>query len=128
MLIHTTAYQQGHFDEYRVIRTWLNAAKASGELMRLCESVYAEEKDEFRLDDLREGYPDYAKLSEVNDVFPDFEEIRGEIEEITGTITNIRFDDDGEIQYNSGLHLCVDNCSANRIAEEGIHSMKSFLP
>lgn len=121
MLIHTTALQRGHFEEYDVIKRWLNAAKASGELIEICEKIYTDEKDEFRLDDLRSGYPDYAKLSDVNDVFPDFVDIRDEIEEIIGTITNIQFDDEREIHYNSGLHLCVDNCSANRIAEDGIH-------
>lgn len=121
MLIHTTALQRGHFEEYDVIRKWLNTAKITGDLMQICEMAYAEEKDEFRLKDLREGYPDYARMSDVNDLFPDFEEIRNEIEEIIGTITNIQFDDSRSIQYSSGIHLCVDNCSANRIAEEGIH-------
>ena len=121
MLIHTTALQKGHFEEYDIIKRWLNSAKISGELIRICKSTYEEEKDEFRLKDLEEGYPDYARLSKVNDEFPAFEDLREEIEEIIGTITNIEFDDQRAIRYNSGIHLCVDNCSANRIAEEGIH-------
>ena len=121
MLIHTTALQRGHFEEYNVIRKWLNTSKVSGELMQICRMSYSDEKDEFRLKDLREGYPDYARMSDVNDEFPDFKEIQNEIEDIIGEITNIQFDDTKSIMYSSGIHLCVDNCSANRIAEEGTH-------
>ena len=82
MLIHTTALQKGHFIEYDAIKKWLNVARVSGEMIRVCENVYAEEKNEFKLEDLREGYPDYAKMSGVNDVFPEFADIREEIDEI----------------------------------------------
>lgn len=120
MLIHTTPIQNGHFEEYEMLQQWFKKEVATGNILALCKSTYEEEKGEFRLKDLEEGYPEYAKLKEVSDEFPDFCEIKDEINCMIKNIVNIRLGDDGKLTYNkNGIHLCVDNCKANRIAEEG---------
>lgn len=120
MLIHTTSIQNGHYEEYCAIQRWFMQDKEK--ILSLCENVYQEEKDEFRLKDLREGYPEYAKLDFVNDEFPEFIEIKDDIRCLLSEVTNIGLGDDKELVYTeNGIHLCVDNCSAKKMAEEGTY-------
>lgn len=122
MLIHTTSIQNGHFEEYEVLKNWLLRERKTGKILSLCEQIYSAEKDEFRLDDLREGYPKYAKLQDVCDVFPDFETLKPDIITMLNEVVNIKMGEEKEpIYHENGIHLCVDNCSANRIAEEGTY-------
>lgn len=122
MLIHTTAIQNGHFEEYEILQQWFKREYSSGKILRLCKSVYETEKEEFRLKDLEEGYPEYAKLGSVNDDFPDFSGIEEEINVMIKEVVNIELGDNKQFIYNGeGVHLCVDNCRANRVAEEGTY-------
>ncbi|MBD5520788.1 MAG: Z1 domain-containing protein [Lachnospiraceae bacterium] len=122
MLIHTTAIQNGHFEEYEVLRSWLKRESATGKILILCNEVYEAEKENFRLSDLKEGYPKYANLDKVCDVFPNFEDIKEDIYQMLYNIINIELGDEKQLIYHEdGIHLCVDNCSANRIAEEGTY-------
>lgn len=122
MLIHTTAIQNGHFEEYEVLKNWLEREHATGKIEKLCEKVYESEKDEFRLKDLEEGYPDYSLISSVNDEFPDFNKLRPEINELISNIVNIELGEEKQLKYSeSAVHLCVDNCRANRMAAEGTY-------
>lgn len=120
MLIHTTSIQNGHYEEYEALKKWLSQDK--NKILTLCESVYNDEKDEFRLSDLGEGYPEYAKLDTVNDVFPEFSDLRDDVLVMLSEVTNIGLGDDKELFYSeNGIHLCVDNCSAKKMAEEGTY-------
>lgn len=120
MLIHTTSIQNGHFEEYDTLRAWLIRESQTGKILNLCRQVYEREKDEFRLQDLAEGYPEYAQLSAVNDDFPPFDSLEEEISLLLSDIVNIELGEDKALVYHpNGIHLCVDNCSANRVAEEG---------
>lgn len=122
MLIHTTAIQKGHFSEYEVLKGWLKTGSSNGNILSLCKLVYENEKDAFRLSDLKEGFPEYAKIDEVNDEFPDFEYIRKEIEGLLSEIVNIQLAEDKSLVWHeNAIHLCVDNCKANRVAEEGTY-------
>lgn len=120
MLIHTTAKQNGHYEVNEALKTWLK--KDMNELLSFCEDVYLEEKNAFRLTDLREGYPEYAKLQEVNDEFPEFAELKEDISQLIRGVTNISMEENGELKYtDTGLHICVDNCSAQKMAEDGTY-------
>ena len=120
MLIHTTSIQNGHYEEYEALKRWLSQDK--NKILTLCESVYNDEKDEFRLSDLGEGYPEYAKLDAVNDVFPEFSDLRDDVLVMLSEVTNIGLGDEKELIYSeNGIHLCVDNCSAKKMAEEGTY-------
>lgn len=122
MLVHTTSAQSGHFDAYNILRNWLQGRSNVNEILSLCRTVYAVERDEFRLKDLQEGYPEYARLDKVCDNFPEFEALEDEIRTMIGDVVNIELGEEKELIYHeSGLHLCVDNCSANRMAEEGTY-------
>ena len=122
MLIHTTAIQNGHFEEYDTLRSWLVREGRTGKILSLCEKVYSDERDEFRLKDLKEGFSEYAKIDEVNDDFPEFSEIKDDISSLVKDVVNIELGDDKSLIYHeNGIHLCVDNCKANRVAEEGTY-------
>lgn len=122
MLIHTTSIQNGHFEEYDVLKNWLIRENQTGKILELCKTVYTRERNEFRLTDLKEGYPEYAALNTVNDHFPEFVEIQSEIQELLSDIVNIELGENKALTYTTkGLHLCVDNCRANKVAEEGTY-------
>lgn len=122
MLIHTTSIQNGHFEEYDTLKNWLVREAKTGKIVNLCKEVYLEERDEFRLKDLIEGYPEYGKIEEVNDDFPDFSDMKSDIATLISDIVNIEMGEDKSLSYHQdGIHLCVDNCRANRVAEEGTY-------
>ena len=122
MLIHTTALQNGHFGEYEVLKAWLERERSTGRILSLCESIYEEEKGRLTPEILRECYPDYAALDEVDGSFPEFGSIQSEISLLLSDIRNIMMGDDKKLSYGEdAIHLCVDNCKANRVAEDGIY-------
>lgn len=122
MLVHTTAMQRSHFEEYDILKNWLLRGRVSGEILSLCEAVYAVEKDEFTLEDLRSSYPKYGRINEVNGDFPDFADIKPEIDLLLSRVENIVMAEDRSTDYHKdAIHLCVDNCGANRHAEEGTY-------
>lgn len=122
MLIHTTSIQNGHFEEYDTLKNWLIRESGAGKIISLCEQVYSEEKDEFRLSDLKEGFPKYSKMSDVCDEFPEFSVLKTDIEIMIKDIVNIELGEEKELIYHeNGIHLCVDNCRANKVAEEGTY-------
>lgn len=122
MLIHTTALQNGHLSEYEAIRDWMMRERNTGSILSLCESVYSDEVQQFTFDDLKNGYPDYGNINKVIANMPAFEEIKNEIESILSGIENILMGEDKELTYHeNAVHLCVDNCKANKYAEDGTY-------
>lgn len=118
MLVHTSSIQKEHFVIYDEIQNWL-ADKSK--VIDYCREVYTKEAHTITKADLQEANPDYGLLSSVRDDMPTFEELLGELNDLLSGITNILLGEDKSLEYTSGLHLCVDNCSANREAEEGTY-------
>lgn len=122
MLIHTTALQNGHLSEYEALKEWLNRERFTGSIVCLCESVYNDEIERFTYEDLKNGYPDYGNLNKVNPIMPPFSEIKAEIESLLSGVENILMGEDKQLSYHeNGIHLCVDNCKANKYAEDGTY-------
>lgn len=122
MLIHTTSLQGGHFEEYEVLKSWLKREQNTGSILERCKKVYEFEKTQFTYEDLKTGYPDYGRLSKVNAEFPDYCKIEPEIDLMLSFIVNIMMGEDKQPEYyENGIHLCVDNCKANKMAEEGTY-------
>ena len=122
MLIHTTALQFGHFEEYDILRNWLSEKRNVTSILASCRTVYEKEKTAFTFEDLRTNYPDYGLLDSVDRSFPDFDEIEGEIGLLLSSVENIMMDEDKQLSYHeNGIHLCVDNYIASRAAEEGTY-------
>lgn len=118
MLVHTSAKQNDHFRVFDAIKNWLMGTPIDV-LLSYCEKVYDAEKDKITTEDIRLANPKYNVDSITLTECPAFADIRSELREIISEITSIKLDDENKIYYTDGLHLCVDNCSANRWAEEG---------
>lgn len=122
MLIHTTAIQNGHFEEYDALRGWLKVESKTGNIIQLCKEIYNYEKDKFTLESLKTCYPDYSLLEEVDGSFPDFSQIESDIQLIASNIVNIQMGENKtQIYSEDSIHLCVDNCKANRMADDGMY-------
>ncbi len=118
MLIHTAAIQNHHFVIYERVRYWLSK---TDEVISLCRSIYDIEIHSVTKEDLMEANPDYGFIDEINEVYPIFDELIGEITGLLGDIRNIELGENKKLEYGDGIHLCVDNCKANKEAEEGTY-------
>ncbi|MFW2491721.1 Z1 domain-containing protein [Clostridium chromiireducens] len=120
MLIHTSQRQQHHKCIADEIRRWLETNEIGG-ILESCEETWKEETLKFTFDKFRLQYPDYAQEDSEINRYPNFDEIKPQIKILLVEITNIQLDDDGELRYHSGIHICIDNCANNGINEEGMH-------
>ena len=118
MLIHTASIQNHHFTLYERVQYWLKHDK---NILELCKQVYEEEIYSVTLDDLLLANPEYGFADQVETSYPNFKQIEEEIIDLLNDIRNIELGDDNSFEYGSGIHLCVDNCRANREAEEGTY-------
>lgn len=48
------------------------------------------------------------------------------MEELAGSVSSIMMDEEGELCYNRGIHLCIDNCSNNGLTEDGMHMRLAY--
>ena len=116
MLIHTTSIQKQHFNVYDAVKLWL---ANSSEVINVCKCVYSREKDSVTKADLQAANPDYGYLDTIEETYLEFATILPEIYSLVNDIRSILLDDDKKLQYGTGVHVCVDNCRANKEAEEG---------
>lgn len=116
MLLHTTAIQNQHFNVYDAVQIWL---KNKDEVLERCEKIYACEKGTVTKEELKVANPDYGFMDEVHDDYPEFNAISTEIMILLNDVRNILLDDNKTLQYGKGIHICVDNCKANKEAEKG---------
>ena len=118
MLIHTAAIQNYHFVVYERVQSWLNKTT---EVIETCQNIYDIEVHSVTKEDLKGANPDYGFISEINEDYPEFEDIEEEIIALLSDIRNITLGDEKEFEYGGGIHLCVDNCRANKEAEDGTY-------
>jgi Z1 domain. len=119
MLVHTSQQQQHHQQVSDAISQWIRTEERS-QLHLLCQKLWDTETKELTLKTFRDRYVNYGRNdSEIND-YPAFDKLVTQIDILLEDITNIPLGDDGELQYNSHLHLCIDNCANNGINDEGM--------
>ena len=118
MLIHTTPIQNYHFIIYERVQQWLLHGT---DIIEYCKVIYEEEINRVTVDDLKAANPNYGFLDEISTNYPSFNDLRDEIGGLLSDVRNIELSDDKETEYGNGVHLCVDNCRANKEAEEGTY-------
>lgn len=118
MLIHTAAIQNYHFVVYERVLSWLNKTE---EVIQACEDIYKTEINSVTVHDLEMANPKYGFIDEISEQYPDFKDLKDEILFMIKNITNILLGDEKKLEYGEGIHLCVDNCRANKEAEEGTY-------
>ena len=124
MLIHTSQKQAHHQAIAESVRDWLKNNK--GEIVERCESLYAEETTRFTKTGLRNVFPDYEHPDEEIWDYPTFAEIKGYVIELLTQVTSIMLDDEGDLHYSRGIHLCIDNCANNGKSDDGMHMRLAY--
>ena len=121
MLVHTSQKTRDHQHIADAIDEWFTPINYD-EIIALCEDVYQEQTENFTKGILREEYRDYGiPDDEIND-YPDYREIEKEISHIVNlNLNKIRLNENEELKYGEGIHLCIDNCMNNGINEENEH-------
>lgn len=120
MLIHTSQKQVHHDNVHDVIKQWLDNIDIN-DLLEKCSRLWEDETNRFTFEDFKDQYPNYAREDEEINKYPNFESIASEITEIASYSTNIPLGEDGQLSYHTSLHICVDNCSNNRVTDEGMY-------
>lgn len=117
MLVHTSQIVQHHDNLSNVIVAWVNQTDED-ELLQKCKSVWETETENLSLGEFNEQYPDYGLKDTVDD-YPCFDEIEPEVRLILSVKLNpIKLNEEGELSYHRGIHLCVDNSRNNGINDE----------
>ncbi len=120
MLIHTSPRVSYHWAEYETVIDWLKGVNKK-EFVYSCKAIYLEEKEKFKKEDLRKAFANYEFIDSVADELPEFDLISEEIENLLSEISHISLNDENEDEcfsyIKNGVHLCVDNSSAQRRAQ-----------
>lgn len=121
MLVHTSQKTTCHQAVADAIKKWINDERLSS-IKNYCKDVYEYEISAETKDLWFEQFPNYGvKKDKVRD-YPSFDEISAEIDLLLSqSISYIKMDEDGELEYQKGLHLVIDNCKNNRITPDNEH-------
>ena len=116
MLIHTSQITEYHDRIADAIMRWLRGLDKE-EIIKECKTVWEEETRLFDFRKLKNQYQDYLVEEKTMRDYPAFDDIQAEIEKMLGSdneiYSHILLNDDGEIQYSSKIHICIDNCKNN---------------
>jgi hypothetical protein len=118
MLVHTSQNQSHHQNVATAIREWFDDKSDSDYLLSKCEEIWKRETGKLSIDSFRQSYPEYGRTDEELNGYPKFSEITTEIGVLVDQISHISLGEDGELEYHSGIHLCIDNCAKH--GEEGV--------
>ena len=120
MLIHTSQLVKHHNAMNALLRTWFE--NEINYIVNKCRDVWSFETNEFKKEDLFNGYPEFATpMEEIRD-YPKFDDIRNYlIELLENGVQNIMLGEDGDLEYNKGIHLCVDNARNNGVKADGAY-------
>ena len=92
--------------------------------MQQAEKVWRRETEEFSFEDFKEEYPQYDIPDDQINRYPEYDQIREQIEIILEDgIMPIMMDEEYELNYHRGVHLCIDNCANNGITSDGMLSV-----
>ncbi|KAB8125580.1 endonuclease [Gracilibacillus oryzae] len=120
MLVHTSQIQLHHINLANVITDWIKDTE-SNVILQLCEELYKKEKGRFSVKEFREGFPEYPTPNEELNNYPEFSDMKQHILELIKSISHIMMDEEGELNYHKGIHLCVDNSSNTGVNDENMH-------
>ena len=117
MLVHTSSKTDDHKNVYDAIIRWFKQHDKE-DILNKCRAVWEQETGQFSLEKFREQYPDYSRSDALRD-YPDFSEIEEEIAKLIGRApSHIPLDEEDELAYHEGVHICIDNCKNNGVQDE----------
>lgn len=111
MLVHTSQRKNHHQRIAFAIDNWIKNTPAE-KIIKMCEDLYIKESNRFKISDFRKGLPNYPfEDNEINN-YPNFNAIKTHLKELlSNKPTHILMDEEGELSYHKGIHLCIDNSS-----------------
>lgn len=120
MLIHTSQGQAHHRELSESVEQWISGIDEK-ELLIRASKLYFEETARFSKEDFYAGYPDYGISEDKLNDYPLFEDIEGYITDLKKKISHIELDQEGELSYHGGTHLCIDNCASNGWSDDNVY-------
>lgn len=120
MLIHTSQKTDHHAYIAEAVMGWISSRSVS-DVIDICRNVWNEETEMFSLEKFQEQYHDYDRKTEEINSYPSFDELVPELEKLLGVeVTNIPLDEEDELVYHEGIHMCIDNCKNNGVNDDGM--------
>ena len=132
MLIHTSQGVLHHERISNLVESWVNNTDKRV-LLEKCRKVWELETARLSLDEFKEQYPDYGLKDEIS-AYPSFNDIRPGLDELFSVeLKPIKLNEQGELKYHNGIHLCVDNSANNGITDENeylrlVYPDKNHMP
>ena len=121
MLVHTSQKTDHHQLLANTISSWFEN-NSEEEIIERSKAVWNKEASEFTLDRLYEQYPNYDRPKDQLNDYPEFSDVEEQIRiMLNDGIAHIQLGDTGNLEYNNGIHLCIDNCKQNGIDENGMY-------
>lgn len=113
MLIHTS-HRQPHHD---ALAKSIESILSDNQLMDKCEELYKTETKRLSPNAFKEQYPNYDGEPSA---YPKWAELEPHINELLkAQLGHIKISEESQPEYQTGLHLCIDNCSYNKTDSEG---------
>ena len=117
MLVNISYKTDEHSRISNAINNWLSTTKIDT-IINDCKKVWDKETSLFSYDTLKQEFPDYEMIDNVEE-YPNFNEIKPYLKKIIEQRINyILLNDDNSFKYSNGIHLCIDNSKNNRINED----------
>ena len=113
-LIHTSMKKESHDHLAEAVRNWLDGMMSRpDELIDECRRVWQEETKRFSREDFLAGFSSYGRKEQVEE-YPEFDSFLPQLKElISCRVSSIEHNVDGNLEFFSGIHLCVDNSDPN---------------
>lgn len=113
MLVHTSRLTRAHSNMRDAIKSFFDS-KEQNSIIELCCRLWNRECERFSRLNFIEQYINYANRLSVRD-YPAFEELREHINNILSVgLIPLGMDlDNDQIEYSTGIHLCIDNSNTN---------------
>ena len=119
MLIHTSQRQIHHDQLTETLLEWINT-HSQDEILEECRVLWTEETTRFSKEAFFEQYSCYGRSRDEVKDYPSFNEIIEGIKLLLQKITHIHLnEEEQQMQYHEGIHLCIDNCSYNNVTSDG---------
>lgn len=127
MLVHTSQKQFCHEIVAMSILKWVNENLHSEKLLIRCRTIYERETARIPKDVWLEEFNDYGVPDDQIRDYPSFDEIEGQLKLLLSEkMQHIMMTDTGDLKYQTGLHLVIDNCSKNGVTSDNEHIRLSY--
>lgn len=121
MLIHTSQKTDHHGNLAYAVKNWISS-RTIDDMITKCHKIWEEEIRKFTFEKFREQYADYDRKDDEIHQYPSFEDLIPQLKILLGTeVSNIPLDEEDDLIYHEGIHMCIDNCKNNGVNDDGMY-------